>query len=102
MANRTQYTGVDDEAIPANIRRRHNTPEKLQAWVDNHNAMWKTVETCMRCDPPHPLTEREVKVHRLAHIDDTRARQIIGMIQHTKTTERTLREVRDYLATYAS
>lgn len=97
MANRTQYTGIDDEAIPANIRRGRS-PEQLQQWVKEHNARWETVATCTLCDPPHPLTAAEVEPHRLRHVSSTRARQIIGMLQHTKTTDAVRREVADYLA----
>lgn len=102
MANRTQYTGIDDPLIPANVKRRYNTPEKLQAWVDKHNADWKTVQTCTVCDPPHPLTAREVGPHILTHVQSTRARQIIGTIQHPRTKPADIAEVKAYLAAHTS
>lgn len=90
------YQGVNDESIPASIRERYS-PEALEAYVRDYNEKFKIVEICDRCDPPHPLFAHEVRPHILTHIQNARARVIIGMLMEPKTTPEVLEEVRAFL-----
>lgn len=89
-----KYDGPNDPNLPRFVQRIRDDNRRA-AWVEEHNRKWAVIATCYICEPPHPLTEDELDPHKLTHVNNTRARVIIGMLMNSD--EESVLEVADYL-----